>query len=150
MTRRHKRLTMVPPAPSIRDNGQSQDGVQLIPESYVRVRWGWLAFLALQVFLVVVFLGSIVAQTAIWKVKVLKSSTIATLFAIGAEDKVLLERQNLGGINNTAEMTRQADMLTGEFGEGDQGWVLEVARRRSSGGNSNSNINSNPNNNNNN
>ena len=109
-----------------------------------------MAFLALQVFLVVVFLGSIVAQTAIWKVKVLKSSTIATLFAIGAEDKVLLERQNLGGINNTAEMTRQADMLTGEFGEGDQGWVLEVARRRSSGGNSNSNINSNPNNNNNN
>ncbi|KAH8899409.1 hypothetical protein GQ53DRAFT_836453 [Thozetella sp. PMI_491] len=113
---------------SIRAVGTVEAGVVLIPETYVHVRWPWFAFLAGQVFLTSVFLVSIMAQTAVWKVKVLKGSTMATLFAIGAEDKVLLERQKLGIIVDRTELARQAGRITGKFSDGDRGWVLSLGK----------------------
>ncbi len=85
-------------------------------------------FLAAQVSLTAVFLVSIIAQTAVWKVKVLKGSTLATLFAIGAEDKVLLERQKLGIVDDGTEMGRQARRIRGKFSIGNRGWVLDLGR----------------------
>jgi hypothetical protein len=102
----------------------------LSTESYVRVRWSWLAFLAAQVAFSTLFLMGIMVQTMAWKVNVLKASASATLLAISSEGRGLLERQGLGGVENPTEMTRKLQTLTGKFTmAADRGWLIDLGRR---------------------
>ena len=55
-------------------------GDAFIFESYVHVRWGWIAFPVLAILLTTVFLGAAVWQSRRYKTKLWKSSALATLF----------------------------------------------------------------------
>lgn len=57
-------------------------GQFLTPETFVTVRWAWLAFLATQIGLTYVFLLVVIVNTAKLDVQIVKSSNIAELFAI--------------------------------------------------------------------
>lgn len=60
-------------------------------ESYIKVRWPWLTFLAAQVLLSVVILVMIITETARSGVDIVKSSTLPSLFAINSKDKAEME-----------------------------------------------------------
>lgn len=61
-------------------------------EVYVEVRWPWLAFLAAQVVMSIICLSLVIMETAKTDMDVVKSSTIAALFAMSAEEKTDLQR----------------------------------------------------------
>ncbi|KAF6793355.1 hypothetical protein CMUS01_16104 [Colletotrichum musicola] len=61
-------------------------------EVYVEIRWQWLALLAMQVVLSVLLLALIIMETVGADVDVVKSSMLAALFAISAEEKTALEK----------------------------------------------------------
>ncbi|KAF6818031.1 hypothetical protein CSOJ01_02168 [Colletotrichum sojae] len=61
-------------------------------EVYVEIRWQWLALLAMQVVLSVLLLALVIVETVAADVDVVKSSMLAALFAIGAEEKTTLEK----------------------------------------------------------
>ncbi|KAK3693594.1 hypothetical protein B0T22DRAFT_44390 [Podospora appendiculata] len=99
---------------TIRTMGTTEVGVAFVTENYIQIQWGWMAFLAAQVAFSAAFLLGIMVQTAVWQVKVMKDiSSIATLFAIKAEDKAVL-----GRFGQSAIMTRRAENITGKLGEG--------------------------------
>jgi hypothetical protein len=94
------------------------------------VRWQWLACLIIQVALTAAFLVGVITQTAMMKVKVLKSSSLATLLAISAEDKAFLERQSLGSVEEEHLMAQRMRNVTGRFGMADdRGWVMGLSSR---------------------
>lgn len=111
-------------------------GTAYAPETYVSIRWPWLAFLASQVVLSGLFLAAVMAQTWWLGVRVLKSSALATLLAVTSEDKRNLERERLDRIGDPRDMGRNAAQLAGTMRLENRGWMLRVARRyqRSSGG----------------
>ncbi|KAF6839375.1 hypothetical protein CPLU01_01795 [Colletotrichum plurivorum] len=61
-------------------------------EVYVKIRWQWLTLLAAQVLLSVLLLAMIIMETIAADVDVVKSSMLAALFAISAEEKTALEK----------------------------------------------------------
>lgn len=67
---------------SMRKRGTSEEGETLIPETFVEVRWEWLAFVATQVGLSIVFVVCIAWHTARLGVDVVKSSNMSELFAL--------------------------------------------------------------------
>lgn len=64
-------------------HGEAVAGEALTPVVFIRVEWAWLAFLGAQILLSIGFLGAIIAQTASLGVLVVKSSEVASLFAVG-------------------------------------------------------------------
>ncbi|KAK3394351.1 hypothetical protein B0H63DRAFT_43517 [Podospora didyma] len=124
---------------AIRAIDNKEDGIVLITESYIRVQWSWLAFLASQVAISTMFLLGIMVQTAVWKVKIVKGSAIATLFAITAKDKAALELERGEGEESpgmdfeTNGMTRKLESLTCRLTQANRGWALDLARREIEG-----------------
>ncbi|KAK3335417.1 hypothetical protein B0T19DRAFT_395280 [Cercophora scortea] len=105
---------------TMRTTGTMEVGLAFVAESYIQIQWGWIAFLAAQVAFSAAFLLGIMVQTAVWQVKVIKDmSSIATLFAIRADD-----RAELGSFGQSAMMARRAEKITGKLREG--GWVLDL------------------------
>jgi len=90
--------------------------------------------LIIQVVFSAFFLFGIIMQTKVMKVKILKSSTMAALFAIPAEDRASLERQGLGHIDEdhimNQAMAKKTGRVTGIFAvQKNRGWVLDLNRR---------------------
>ena len=73
----------------------------------VRVRWAWLALLAVQLVLVVVFLAGTAIATHRRRVQIIKNSTVATLFALhdGMKDG-LGPARNVGELSSIAKGIR--------------------------------------------
>ena len=67
----------------MRKKGVTKVGETYIPEAFVTVRWTWLAFVAAQVGLSILFLVCIACHTARLGVDVVKSSNMSELFALG-------------------------------------------------------------------
>ncbi|KAL8400731.1 hypothetical protein RB594_000946 [Gaeumannomyces avenae] len=109
------------------------------PETFVSVRWGWLAVLAAQVLLSAAFLAGVALQTSVSGTPVLKASGgggLAALLAVPADDKrALLERE--GGVvgchldEGRAMAARlEADGIRGRFaGDADRGWAMDLGVR---------------------
>ncbi|KAH8881914.1 hypothetical protein GQ53DRAFT_598345, partial [Thozetella sp. PMI_491] len=57
-------------------------GTTLSPAQYVQVRWAWLGFLAIELFLSAVFLVGIMFATRVAGMQVLKDSSLATMCAL--------------------------------------------------------------------
>lgn len=66
----------------MRNKGVAQEGQPLISKTFVRVRWEWLAFVAAQVGLSIVFLVCVGWHTASLGVDIVKDSNLAELFAV--------------------------------------------------------------------
>ncbi|KAK3383702.1 hypothetical protein B0T24DRAFT_59685 [Lasiosphaeria ovina] len=111
---------------SIRAMGTTEYGFASVSESYVCIRWPWLAFLATQVTISAMFVLGIVVQTAVWKVVVLKSSATATLLALPADVKASFERNRPDTMVSGG--TRGAQSITFRFKSRDQGWALVFGR----------------------
>ncbi|KAF6840725.1 hypothetical protein CMUS01_03822 [Colletotrichum musicola] len=62
-------------------------------ETYVKVRWAWLTFLIVQVWLSIVILIMVIGETATAGIDIVKSSTLPSLFAINSEAKADLEHK---------------------------------------------------------
>jgi len=66
-------------------------------------------------------------QTAARKVKVLKNSGSALVFALGAEGKGALQRENPAAVEDDRRMAESLNNVTGKFGlRPERGWVLSL------------------------
>lgn len=95
-------------------------GTALAPVVFIRVNWPWLTFLAAQILLTTIFLMATIIQTANLGVEVMKSSTIATLFAIDNRDGLQHEAVAPG-------LRRAVDKsVMGELQRREDGWSVAV------------------------
>ncbi len=68
-------------------------------QSFVQVRWGWVVYMAMEILLAAAFLVMTVLYTRRLKIRVLKSSLLATLLALDNE-----ARSTVGGITTPSRM----------------------------------------------
>ncbi|KAK0730393.1 hypothetical protein B0H67DRAFT_478915, partial [Lasiosphaeris hirsuta] len=113
-------------------------GVTLSTESFVHIRWPWLAFLAVQVAMTIGFVVGVIVQTAVWKVAIVKGSgsAMATLLALSPGDRARLgqdevgvvvpDRSARGNVEDTTA-TRKLHSAKARFRLGDRGWRMELA-----------------------
>lgn len=80
------------PFPSLLPGTSNVNGTAWQREVYVAIRWPWLTLLAAQVLLSVLLLAMVIIETVGADVDIVKSSMLAALFAIGAEEKTALEK----------------------------------------------------------
>ncbi|KAL1984945.1 hypothetical protein VTN96DRAFT_8501 [Rasamsonia emersonii] len=116
--------------------GSPQTGTPYQLETYVIIRWGYLAFLAAQVVLSALFLLWVMIQSRRLKTEVMKNSVLATLFAISSEDKALLEAEGEGEPsiihqdgNSNNDMSTMAKRSTVKLIKGERGWRLGLVGR---------------------
>lgn len=101
-------------------------------ETFVTVRWAWLAFLATQIGLTFVFLLIVVVHTARLDVEIVKSSNIAELFAMrGSETAdngtpVSMHPPRWMGFKPRLDSTMSGRLRK----DGDHGWNLDLLRER--------------------
>ncbi|OAA59656.1 hypothetical protein SPI_05854 [Niveomyces insectorum RCEF 264] len=79
------------------------NGTAWTNETYVHVRWGWLAFLGAQIVICIAFLIFTIVATHMSGTMVLKSSPLAALLALGEQS-----RNTLGRLSDEADMKRRA------------------------------------------
>lgn len=87
-------------------------GSPLYMQTFVIVRWEWLAFIVAQIGLAIVFLVMVAIHTAKLDVSVVKSSNVAELFAL---------QSGLGGITPNLD-----DDLSGWLKREDGRWSLKL------------------------
>ncbi|KAB5575307.1 hypothetical protein GE09DRAFT_1091628 [Coniochaeta sp. 2T2.1] len=110
---------------SLAYNGEPAPRVKLgttyTPQTYVRIRWGWITLLAAQLFLTSLFLIAIVVETHVARVQVLKDSTLATMCALDGPT-----REQLGGLGDfkaVRERARVLDIGVERGGSGTVAWL---------------------------
>lgn len=122
----HTTLTPNPRRPSLRSGSYSSPvtGKSYSLRPYVSVRWAWLTLPALLVLLSLVVLLSTIIQTRQRKVKIWKTSAVATLRGLGTG-----LHGELGGLGGTSAMEEEAEgrrvrLVRREGEEGGEGWRL--------------------------
>jgi hypothetical protein len=113
----------------MRDYGEVQEGDAWVNELYISIRYEWLAFIAVQVVLTMLFLAIVITQTAYLGVKVVKSSEIATLFAIPRGPRMTESDAtgDLAGIECAGLRRKVHRRLLGTLRERDGTWVVDVS-----------------------
>lgn len=84
-------------------NSYTINGTAWANETYVHVRWGWLALLGAQIVLCIVFLFFTIVATHMSGTMVLKSSPLAALMALGQSS-----RDAVGNLSTEADMKQRA------------------------------------------
>jgi hypothetical protein len=84
-------------------NAHMVEGTAWAIETYVHVRWGWLAFLGAQIAICIAFLVFTIAATHVSGTMVLKSSPLAALMALGQSG-----RDVVGNLSTEADMKQRA------------------------------------------
>ncbi|KAL1905955.1 hypothetical protein Sste5344_008344 [Sporothrix stenoceras] len=84
-------------------NAYMIEGTAWANETYVHVRWGWLAFLGAQIAICIAFLVFTIAATHSSGTMVLKSSPLAALMAIGQSG-----RGAVGNLSTESDMKQRA------------------------------------------
>lgn len=89
--------------------------------------------LATQVLLAAAFLAGVALQTSTAGVPVVKASGgLATLLAVSADDRRVLEREGIGHLDEGRVMASrlEADGIRGRFsGDADRGWAMDLGVR---------------------
>lgn len=98
-------------------------------EVYVEVRWPWLAFIGAQVFMSIICLMLVIGETVRANMDVVKSSTIAALFTISAQEKDDVTRRLLeaegGSIVSSGEDRRLVPLsIAGKLRRRGSKWAL--------------------------
>lgn len=123
----HVSVTCLHPTCSIRELGTAEIGTVFITETFVCVKWAWLACVAAQIMMSVIFVVGVMIQTSIWKVKVVKSSALATMLAFNADDKGRLERENMGQVTEPRTMSTRLRSAKARFSlQEDGSWSLNL------------------------
>ncbi|KAF3762735.1 hypothetical protein M406DRAFT_357576 [Cryphonectria parasitica EP155] len=84
-------------------NSFTVNGTATSPETFVEIHWGWLAFLASELVLSIIFVIGTIIHTARLAGRVLNSSSLAALAALDESS-----RSALGGIDDPQAMKRKA------------------------------------------
>lgn len=123
---------MYPEYSSVLNHRIAQDstnvtGQVLAAETFVQVRWPWIAFISAQIGLSAAVLVFTIVQTQLSGVGVVKSSTLPTLVAIDTESKGTLEselvrRNSLGEV----EDAKIKSELAWRLGLTERGWRLKT------------------------
>lgn len=108
----------------MRQKGTTQDGQTLVPETFVRVRWEWLAFVAIQVGLSILFLITIACQTVHLGLDVVKSSNMSELFALRHNTAYTQLPSEAAGIRPLVDPS-----IVARLQNTDDTWALEVSRQ---------------------
>ena len=108
----------------MRQHGESVRGEALTTVAFIRVEWAWLAFLAVQIVLSIGFVAAIIAQTASLGVMVVKSSELASLFAVSSGPSASLGRSSIvtPGLRRDLERHVRARLLTDDDGK----WAVQL------------------------
>lgn len=107
---------------SIRTNDQlgGMTGDIMDLQQYVEIRWGWMAFLAAQITITIMFLVSVMIHTAILEVGIVKSANTAELFALQQGEHVGIK--GVVGIQTIVDSSWKAKLVN----DGDCGWKLKL------------------------
>ncbi|VUC33406.1 unnamed protein product [Clonostachys rosea] len=98
-------------------------------QTYIVVRWEWLSFLAAQIFLTIIFQIAVIIQTARMSVEIVKSSSMAELFALHGNDDDNSSRNwilaaaglRARGIGTNINNCVEAKLIPGSYG-----WNLQI------------------------
>ncbi|KAL0935998.1 uncharacterized protein CTRU02_208213 [Colletotrichum truncatum] len=111
---------------SLSDDLTNVTGEALITETYVHVRWEWLAFISSQIALSILLLAIAIIQGRKAGLGVVKSSTLPAFFAVNTQDRLLLEN----GVSDKYRQEEAQGILKNgsgigwKFGLTERGWVL--------------------------
>jgi hypothetical protein len=106
--------------------GRSETGTAYISETYIAVNWAWLGFLITQVALSALFLGTVIVHTRRMNIPVVKSSAVASLFALNTHDKALLEHSETPSAPEPESRKQIYRDIKIGFGYGLSGWSLGI------------------------
>ncbi|OHE92387.1 hypothetical protein CORC01_12314 [Colletotrichum orchidophilum] len=112
----------------ITDDTTIARGKALAAETFVKVRWPWLAFISCQVALSIVLLAFAIIQTRSAGIGVVKSSTLQAMVAINSKDKQTLEiglaqRKHQEEVD---DIVRRGPGIAWSLGMTDRGWSLRI------------------------
>jgi hypothetical protein len=107
-------------------------GVALTSETFVQVRWEWLAFIIAQIFLSMVLLGVVMTETHLAGIAAIKTSSLPTLFAVKSSDRAQLEagaapEQDL---DEYSSIQSRGTGITEGLTRTGTGWKFETSRNR--------------------
>jgi hypothetical protein len=115
--------TMAGPQTTV--NATMVQGRAMAPETFVHVRWEWLAFIVAQIGLSVIILGSAIVKTRYAGLDAVKSSAVAVLLAVPAEEKWWLEQKQGSGQTDALDLVvGRTKGVVGRFAPDGQGWRL--------------------------
>ncbi|KAK1676068.1 hypothetical protein BDP55DRAFT_551762 [Colletotrichum godetiae] len=103
-------------------------GQALASETFVQVRWPWLAFISCQAVLSIILLALAIGQTKAAGIGVVKSSTLQAMVAINSKDKQALEIR-LAQRHHQEEVddvVRRGPGIAWSLGMSDRGWSLRI------------------------
>jgi len=99
------------------------------PQAFVQIRWEWMAMVAAQLGLAVLFLGMTVAVTYRARMQVIKCSSLATLCALDKNT-----RECIGGIEDVEGLKVKAKTATVRLQQGLNGAALWLGMQRDGSG----------------
>lgn len=101
-------------------------GEALASETFVLVRWPWLAFISSQVALSIVLLALAIIKTKAAGIGVVKSSALPALVAIDSKDKQVLEKRlaSQAHQDEVDGMARRGRGIAWKLSMMDRGWAL--------------------------
>ncbi|KAH8601049.1 hypothetical protein B0O99DRAFT_681901 [Bisporella sp. PMI_857] len=102
-----------------RFRGSPAIGTAYLPQTYVRVRWPWLAYLLTLLILSFVFLTATIYKTKVNRVGILKSSALAMVY--GGGEKIV----GRGGFLGRGELRDRGERETARLVSSPAGWRLE-------------------------
>lgn len=106
-------------------NSSTVTGTVLTPQVFVRIRWGWLAMLATQLFLTAVFLVLTIVATRAERLQIIKGSNLAALCAMDPAT-----RRHVGNIDDLDALTQRAKTLRVRIERGSSGVAVWLRMRR--------------------
>lgn len=101
-------------------------GKALERETFIKVRWEWLTFLAVQICFTSVFLIVVMVHTARLDVDIVKSSNISELFALGNDNWGKSQTDEQKPLNPSGINTKIHKGLRGHLIREDGVWRLDV------------------------
>ena len=87
-------------------NSTTFRGVALVDEPFVKITWGWLSLLAVEVVIAIFFTGFTIVCTRKLQTPVLKSSPLAPLLVAGSD-----LQGHLGTVGNFDDARRHANSI---------------------------------------
>ncbi|KAK3339719.1 hypothetical protein B0T25DRAFT_466605 [Lasiosphaeria hispida] len=100
-------------------------GTVKTPQVFVEIRWEWMAMVAAQLVLTLLFLGMTVVTTHRAQMQVIKCSSLAMLCALDRNT-----RDHIGGINDLEGLKRKAKCLAVRLQRGGSGIALWLGMQR--------------------
>ncbi|KAK1722544.1 uncharacterized protein BDZ83DRAFT_582761 [Colletotrichum acutatum] len=113
---------------SITNDTTIAKGQALASETFVQVRWPWLAFISCQAVLSIMLLALAIIQTKAAEIGVVKSSTLQAMVAINSKDKQALEIGLAQGHHQEEvnDVVRRGPGIAWSLGMSDRGWSLRI------------------------